>query len=648
MRLIQKRFFESNHEGNTTLRERAPKVESDASKKARFANLLGKTIEPKTAGELLAQFSFDHTGKVLGAKRKITTESLDKLERATLARGLGQTNSTGERSAPRTEREVLLDIAYTLNKAKAESGPALQAKIDQSLAIVKNQWFSFSAVSPGTPGVNPTEKLLKQIAADFSADLPEVGNHALTLAAEALKTKTVAQAYDNTFGRKFESEFVFSLTKNTPESVKQAASATNKWLLDQVTKLPPTAQAGFIKNLADNLSHDPRPWHAETPDVAQFLAQPTIETLKELLKPDALSGFDVIKTSWIGVKAALSFPAGFQPAFKALADDNYGKVVTAARSQVNTVSGGGLKLQSQAANVIIGELNVIFSARARLPNNTVNAQVQQDYVRSLLDPISYSVRTPRELSKILFEFEKDLRSKNDPQIADVLLKHANFLAANPEPDREFAVIEAPTDDVDKRRAAQKGLEVKQFQTSGYGTSLPHQRVNVGGDNWGSGFAVPTKSTLNMDQIKDFDKNTLENEMNSVNGPSGSTNIMAFMYLQIKSENPSLNLEDAFAGTMMFLTLDGGHSLPESVGTFNSIRSDTRDTLLNNLPTAEAAQIASNRTGVLSNFRLDYGKLSDVFTNPETSGAVRASLEAAWDKTLGSFTSIHEERVGTAE
>jgi hypothetical protein len=85
-------------------------------------------------------------------------------------------------------------------------------------------------------------------------------------------------------------------------------------------------------------------------------------------------------------------------------------------------------------------------------------------------------------------------------------------------------------------------------------------------------------------------------------------------------------------------------LPESVGTFTAITSDTRSTIKNNMPSAEAAQIAVKRANILENFKLDYGNLTKVFSNPETSAAVNASVEAAWDKTLNAFSDIHQERV----
>ncbi|MDI9331519.1 MAG: hypothetical protein QM527_09455 [Alphaproteobacteria bacterium] len=232
----------------------------------------------------------------------------------------------------------------------------------------------------------------------------------------------------------------------------------------------------------------------------------------------------------------------------------------------------------------------------------------------------------------------------DPQVAALFADHRTYLASLPDQHAEFLLTHTSLDENDKSQLRSQGVEFKPQQTSGYGTALAHQPKLVGGDHWGKGLYVQGKSTLDMENIKAFDANALDLEMNSVNGPSGSTNIMSFMYLQMQKENPSFNLQDAFAGTMMFLTMDGGHSLPESVGTFRSIISDTRPTVDGNgTPLPEYDQIMAKRQQVIQTNTLAYGHLSQMFDNPSTSNAVQSAVDRAWDRTRQTFDEVHAQR-----
>jgi RTX toxin RtxA len=130
----------------------------------------------------------------------------------------------------------------------------------------------------------------------------------------------------------------------------------------------------------------------------------------------------------------------------------------------------------------------------------------------------------------------------------------------------------------------------------------------------------------------------------VNGPSGSTNIMTFLYLQMQKENPAFNLQDAFAGTMMFLTFDGGHSLPESVGTYRAITSDTRSTLELGLPKSKRNEIMDQRRQVLETSVLAYGELSQLFGHAETAQGVSDAVDRAWARTEQTFEQLHAERL----
>lgn len=99
---------------------------------------------------------------------------------------------------------------------------------------------------------------------------------------------------------------------------------------------------------------------------------------------------------------------------------------------------------------------------------------------------------------------------------------------------------------------------------------------------------------------------------------------------------STQASDAFAGTMMFLTYDGGHSLPESVGTFHSILSDPRSLNDPSITPEQRKEIIANRRQALQNTMLDYGKLHESFHSPETSQAVSSARELALDRVTNAF------------
>jgi hypothetical protein len=639
---IEKKFAGSLKDNVQSLFKRSPSSGAQASKRVRLANLLGKTIDPKTATELLDHFRFDHTGKLLGHKGKLSAQNLSLLEQGVLSQSLSQTNSKADRDVSRTDREILLDLANALQQAKQHaSSPQLASQLDQSLDKVKSLWLHYtSKPSTSKPTMSASSGLLESLAQDLHTDAPELSKYIASLFTESLKPKAVTQIYDNAFGRKFESEFVFALAQSTPPGIKSSAAKTGRWLFEQIQQLPKDEKSAFIKKLAENLAHNPRPWHAETPDIGAFIAKPNIDTLQAMLEPDRFSGFDVIKMSCIGVEASLLL----QPPFMQQANYNYAAVVDSARSQVFTAGSGSLKLQTEAISKVVKDLTTLFQARVQASGNLEAVEAQYYEVRDLIDQMAYSIRTPRELSQKLLTLEAQFRSRGDVDVANTLLGYANTFASDPNPDHEYAIVEARADDVDMSRVKDTDKAFTPPQTKGYGTNLIHQRSNLGGDNWGSGKSVQSFKTLNTSQIKSFDKKTLEQEMNSVSGPSGSTNIMIFMYLEMQKTDPTLNLEDAFAGTMMFLTLDGGHSLPESIGTFSAIKADTRPTMTNKAPNSDAGLITFRRSTVLDHFSLEYGKLATHFSNPQTAAAVRTAVETAWEKSLGAFGQIHQERL----
>ena len=326
----------------------------------------------------------------------------------------------------------------------------------------------------------------------------------------------------------------------------------------------------------------------------------------------------------------------------AQANDNYASAIVPARSQRDAVGGLGTKIQSTASNFIQKDLEKMLAPRKADPNTRAVAEEQHKYIRQLMDRESFGANTPAKLSAVLGQLRQHFQTL-DPQVANFFAHFQAHYANSQQPHLPFDTVHTALDAYDKHQMAKGSAQFTPAQTSGYGTVLAHQPQLEGGANWGKGLSVQGKTTLDMANVKAFDANALSHEMNSVNGPSGSTNIMSFMYLQMQKENPQFNLQDAFAGTMMFLTFDGGHSLPESVGTFRSITSDTRPTQVGGKPVAEHDQIMSQRRQVLDNNVLAYGQLNQLFGSGETANGVSSAVERAWDRTRQTFDAVHAQR-----
>jgi len=608
----------------------------------RLQALLGQSISPKVASRFMDRLEFDHIGRLTGAKpgANLKAKEWAALEGAVQDRHLTQTNAAGPRDAARTEREILLDISGQIDRALGQASSALKPDLEAAQTLVKEHWLNFHVA-----GNAPTPHLLNFVANKFVATAPELSAAARGLAQEAAKPKTATQAYDNTFGRQFESALVHELIKQPPAPVLQAAAQTGDFLFRQIKSLPPQAQAETLKNLAYNLGHDPRPWHAETPDVARFLAKPDMDNLQAMLKPANLNGYDAVKMSWIGVKASISYPPSTPAPWMAQANDNYASTVVAARSQREALGGTGTKTQTTASSFIQKDLEKLLAPRKADPNTRATSEDQHKYIRQLMDQAAFGANTPAKLSVVLGQL-RDHFQPIDPQVANFFAHYQTHYANQPQPHLAFETVHVALDVYDKQQMANQAAQFTPLQTSGYGTVLAHQPQLEGGDNWGKGMAVQGKTTLDMDKIKAFDANALSHEMNSVNGPSGSTNIMSFLYLQMQKEDPQFNLQDAFASTMMFLTFDGGHSLPESVGTFRSITSDTRPTQVGGKPVAEHNQIMTQRRQVLENNVLAYGQLQQLFGSGETAHGVNAAVERAWERTRQTFDAVHTERTKT--
>lgn len=626
----------------------------------RFAALIGRTLPPLIASNYLDRLELDHTGMVLGLKadaEPLGLEEIASLERSVLDKGLRETNAKGPRDVARTDREILLDMICTLQAAKLDKPDAPQSyneKLDDFVARCKSMWLSMPGTSQQKQdalrtsiGAGNVTELLDSIAS--WATSPAIRTAARELGSESEKLRHRTQHYDNTFGRAFESALVSKLIAHPPASVVSASAAIGHHLYDQIAGLDPALRQICLSNLASYLSHDPRPWHAETPDVDRFLASPTMANLEELLKPTSPSGYDVIKLHWVAVKASISFPPQRPAPWMQEANANYASVIVPSRSQKPSLTGAGVKLESAPVADLIAKVDTVYGNRMRQAGGDLDKQrtiqLQHRWVRDRIDHESFSATRVGVLWMHIDQLAMDIGS-NDPEISALLnakaaeLSSASWRDDSMNPDALLRRAERGVDSIDEARMGGVGFEAQQTRT--YGTSLAHQPQPEVPAQWGQGSAVQGKTTLNDAKPGTFDRNALDTDMNSVNGPSGSTNIMTFLIKHIQSQRPDFPASDAFAGTMMFLTFDGGHSLPESVGTFRSILTDPRALSDASLSPDQRKEIIDNRKRELENNLIDYGKIHEIFHSPETSLAVKSAADDALTHVTSLFHRVWNE------
>jgi hypothetical protein len=118
-------------------------------------------------------------------------------------------------------------------------------------------------------------------------------------------------------------------------------------------------------------------------------------------------------------------------------------------------------------------------------------------------------------------------------------------------------------------------------------------------------------------------------------------------LQNSPENDKelpLNIQDAFAGTMMFLTFDGGHSLPESFATFNSILLNDPVLRGKSLTTEYEKEYIKQREETLENFNLEYRDIPNMFLSKDTAKAAQKAIDAAFTETSKLFSEVHSQRI----
>jgi hypothetical protein len=95
---------------------------------------------------------------------------------------------------------------------------------------------------------------------------------------------------------------------------------------------------------------------------------------------------------------------------------------------------------------------------------------------------------------------------------------------------------------------------------------------------------------------------------------------------------------------MFLTFDGGHSLPESLGTFNSILLNDPVLRGTSLITKYENENIKRREKTLENFNLEYRDIPNMFLSNDTAKAAQNAIDAAFKETTKLFSEVHSQRI----
>ncbi|MGI4846617.1 MAG: hypothetical protein ACRYGK_00520 [Janthinobacterium lividum] len=513
-----------------------------------IAGALGKTIAPAQAVALKNSVCTDHTGRILGTRPNstISAAEVSMIHQLHIIQDLGKTNTPGERSVARTDREILLECISILRSASLADPD--NAELTGLAEQFKALWLGAKI---GTPAV-ASEMI--QCAHTLMANSPALAKRILACAFEALEARHDTQRLDNTFGRRFESELVHALVQAPPPGVVKAAGQFADYLttvaLDHFEFL---AQRGvdmdkFHRELVEQVMVEKWPWHAELPQVAAYLQAPSAASLCSLMENPQSSGYGVILQAQLSLNLALSLP---RLDWRKMADSHYNEVVNPARS-----------------------------------------------------------RFPSALKAAM--------------------------------DKPAGAVPQSMPDV---------------TTRSFGPLLVHQLPNEVPAQWTAETAVQSTYRLNFALSTQFEKNLLAREQSTVCGVSGTANLLTFMFRHMSERSQTeapladFNISDAFCAVMMFVTFAGGHTLPESIATFRSIMErDAADAAVNAGAPAEARQAHWRDVGrhQLAQFALDYGQLADLFSNPETSAAVKNAGDVAFEKTLEMFDGLRLQRMGVQE
>lgn len=499
----------------------------------RITPLLGKTIDPKIASLVLANgVSLDGTGRILEMpdSQSIPLNILDALEsHLTKDLRLKPADRNSQLSGGTPERTLLLNFLQDMKKGSVHlSGADAQTVKDEQERLTKF-WLSGEVNSRSTKNFfEESAKILKPV------DI-HLGERAEVMAQKAAKDKMLAIYEDAFHLRFFDTELVNHLLKSPTASMLQATETFSFHLLKEVDKaiearresidLLPISDARkneMLQQVIDNkiyaiaqvMKKDLRPWHTNTPDIREFIINPTLAQLKKILKAKPENGYDILKFMHISIKIFSAFPRPW----KIAADENYSQVVCSVRS------------------------------------------AQPDNDRMILRN-----KVPVPVSRVV--------------------------------SREFT-------------SNAMGTMLYPYLTKSYLPEGVILRKNV--------THTATQKTI----LSERDKNVYMNNGYSVHGASGSTNLISYFCHDIKKRDPSFNMSDVFAGCMMFLTLDGGHAISESVSVYRSL-----------LEIDEGDDERYNkRINFLNKGTHDYTQLNQLFASSDTRSLIEGAINQAFAKT----------------
>jgi hypothetical protein len=421
-----------------------------------------------------------------------------------------------------------------------------------------------------------------------------------------------------------------------------------------------------IESLAKALKKDVRPWHAEVPQVQDFLSQPNADTLRNLLTQPTSNGYQMMMTYWMAAKVSSEVSGPWMQA----ANENYNSLIKPARSSEFTpLSENGVENAAHGAivgNKLLDNMEKVLER----PSAAKTLGMSKDEVQALRDSVSHLVI---EMSKASGTYVSDgqlLPANRDALLST--LQQAADLAADKFPEEAQGFLQlreqvsaSETLETGSKAGAHVMAGASNTMTNQYGTGLVHQPKNEVPDNWKMGVSIPAKTGVNVNVPTAFEKGTLERNQNTVNGVSGTTNMLTFMLLHMK-ENGVLNLPngepmdmgDALAGNLTFLLMDGGHSIPEAMATSTSILANpkhfsgeefahlsTPENMMGANTARKAAQeeIRLERQQVLDNYITNYAELGQQLGSPDTGAIVAQAVSAAFEQTRNSFDRLHLER-----
>jgi hypothetical protein len=530
--------------------------------------------------------------------------------------------------------------------------------------------------------MNCASRLEPHFRVNGDAETPSpIVNKAAALVKECLSDKNIHQRHDNAFGRLFESHVAKSLVDNPSHDMLVASTRINTFIRDSIRQVSPSSleriktklgaqaddpqalQAAVeakvqerIGDLARDLAKDPRPWHAEVPEVAAFMADPTPATLDALLG-ETSNGWQMIKTYWVTGKYA----AGLRGSWMAGANENYQHFVKANRSsQATPLAAAGVNqvpavaVRAEATlRTLITSLQAEMMAKGLGDETALGTRVS--LLRAALSDIrdhsginSREAATKANRDLLLADFKRALVMVRDVggEAEDVLNQAINEIEQLPEgADSSDVALEVVTDAGPAGTKVIQDPDAQDLQRNVWGTGLPHQPRPAVPENWAPASSVSARTGFNPAAMTTFESNALSRNQNTVNGISGTTNMLTFLLLHMEREGllgqgGAATLHgDALAGNLAFIVMDGGHSIPEAVATYASIMADTRVVAEGVVSGAERLRVEAEREPILATRQAaldshvtDYSRLHENFgsfgTQVIVADAVRAGFEAA--------------------